>query len=119
MNYQTIIQYPRVTILREPEFTVDINLVQLQSIPELLHFIHLDIDLWSPSVLRKLNVLWGTVVIPKLPKHTFCHGEVSDNKFHKFVSRFGFVPLVNAICTDGTMRPIYCYTKDKDIFDGR
>jgi hypothetical protein len=110
-SYNTVIQYPRITILREPEFTVDINLVQLQGVPELLTFIHLDITDFKPSVLRKLLLLWETVVKPKLPKDTFCHGEVSDHKFTKFVTRFGFVEIVVSMCTDGTPRPIYCYFK--------
>jgi hypothetical protein len=113
-TYNTVIQYPRVTILSDKQFTVDINLVQLQNVPELLTFIHLDIDEWSPSVLRKLLLLWDTRVKPKLPKYTFCHGVLSDYKFHKFVTRFGFTPLVDAVCTDGSIRTIYCYYKVPD-----
>jgi hypothetical protein len=113
--YNIAIQYPRFTILEHQEFQVDLNYVQVNGLSQLMVFIHLDITIWSPSVLRKLQSLWVTEVIPKLPKYTFCHGEVSDHKFHKFVTKFGFSELITAVCTDGTNRPIYCYINfDKD-----
>lgn len=104
-SYLQTIQYPRVEILSEPEFDVHTNLVQ-PTPGTLMTFVHVDVFVTSPSVIKRLLKLWPDVR-SKLPPIIFCTGHVDDDKFDRFVTLFGWLPLSDTPCSDGNTRRIY------------
>jgi hypothetical protein len=108
-NYRQVIQYPRVMLLSVPEFDCSFSYNQIAP-GILMTFVHLDVYYWSPSVYRQLKDHWP-IIRKRLPDIIFTQGNVSDQaKFDKFVQRFGWKPLVDCICTDGSNRPIFYQT---------
>ena len=122
-HYKQVIQYPRVVSYSTPDYDFSTNYTQARTDDgaiRLMTFVHLDVFYWSPSVYRDLMDVWLSVR-QTLPELVFCHsanaarllnGAIADDKFHKFVTRFGWVHLVDAVCSDGTIRPIYYHKKD-------
>lgn len=95
----------RVIILDRPEYTVSYHIEETNE-GQQMTFVHLDVFYISPSIMREMLRLW-----PVIQKHmncvTFCLGEVDDEKFDKFVSRFGWRYLRPIPCTDGRTRRLY------------
>jgi hypothetical protein len=106
------IENPRIPVISTPDFDSSINEV----IPEpgvSMTFGHIDIYYWGPSVLKSLLKLWPEVR-SSLPDIVYTMGNEPGPKFHKFVSLLGFRPILEAPCTDGKMRTIYCHIKARE-----
>lgn len=103
--YGQTIKYPRVTILSEPAFEVQMNFLQPKP-GVLMTFVHVEVFEPSPSVIKRLLALWPEVR-SKLPPLVFCSGHVDDDKFHRFVTLFGWLPISSTPCSDGNTRRIY------------
>ncbi len=111
--YLQIIQYPRVTILSEPAFDVQINFQQ-PSPGTLMTFVHMEVFEPTASVIKRLLKMWPDVR-SKLPPFIFCTGHVDDDKFHRFVTLFGWLPISATPCSDGKTRRIYVnYRRNTD-----
>ena len=69
--------------------------------------IHARLARWSPRILRECQKQWA-LFRPTVPHNIFAYPMVPDARWEKFISYFGFVPLINAApCNDGEMRPIW------------
>jgi len=101
---------PTYTIHSEPDFDVSIT-IQEPETGAFMPFVHLDVYYWAPSTLRKLIALHKTLR-PTLSNILYCHGTVDDEKFDRFVTRFGWQVLSSAPCTDGKTRRIYVHYKN-------
>lgn len=72
-------------------------------------FVHLYVwQGWSLSLLKRLRHEWAV-----LRKHVtgplFCCADTEDGKWVKFVTLFGWQPLLEAICINGERRNIYLH----------
>lgn len=105
--YAQVVTYPRVTLHSEPAFDLAVNYQQPQP-GTLMTFVHLEVYQTAPSVMRSMQAMWSTVR-PTLGPIVFCHGEIDDHKFHKFVTRFGWQHLSHTNCSDGKTRRIYVH----------
>jgi hypothetical protein len=117
LTYNQLVTYPKVLVASCPAFDVQLQLKQ----PEpgtLMTFVHLDVYQTSPSVMRDL-IRVHNKLRPTLPPMIFCQGHVDDHKFHRFVTRFGWEPLSNIPCTDGTTRRLYVHHNYPRVTDGR
>lgn len=69
--------------------------------------IHANLARWSPRILRECQKQWA-LFRPTVPQNIFAYPLVPDARWEKFISYFGFVPLIAAApCNDGEMRPIW------------
>jgi hypothetical protein len=69
--------------------------------------LHARLARWSPRVFRDCLRHWRQFR-PTVAANIFASPQVHDAKWEKFVSAFGFVPLIDAApCNDGEMRPIW------------
>jgi hypothetical protein len=107
---------PRVTLHTDPDFEVWVNTKQ-PSPGVVMTFLHNDVFRWSIGTLRRLNAVWPGIR-EQLPPIIFCHGHVDDEKFHKFVTHFGFQHIHHTPCSDGQTRRIYAHYL-KRVSDGR
>jgi hypothetical protein len=69
-------------------------------------FIHMDVFYLSPSVMRKAKAQWK-LFREHVPQVLWCHGEVDDAKFSRFVGHFGFKHFTDLPCTDGVTRRLF------------
>lgn len=71
--------------------------------------VHARFERWTPSILKDCLKHWQlfrTVVTQDL----FASPQVHDAKWEKFITAFGFVPLLDAApCHDGETRPIWIH----------
>ena len=77
--------------------------------------VHARLARWSPRIFKECLHHWQlfrTVVTNDL----FASPQVHDARWEKFITAFGFVPLIDAApCNDGEMRPIWIhYGKQRD-----
>jgi hypothetical protein len=69
--------------------------------------IHARMARWSPQIFKDTLKHW-TQLRAVVPQDIFASPQVHDAKWEKFVSAFGFVPLIDAApCNDGQTRPIW------------
>jgi hypothetical protein len=69
--------------------------------------LHARLARWSPRIFRECLRQWRQFRAT-VPGNIFASPQVHDAKWEKFVSAFGFVPLIDAApCHDGEMRPIW------------
>lgn len=105
MTYQQLLKYPRVAILSAPEY--DISIQYQQPAPGvLMTFVHVDIYRSTAGTIKSLLAQWPAVR-QKLPPLIFCHGHTDDDKFHRFVTLFGWELISYTPCSDGNTRRIY------------
>lgn len=102
-----MITHPRVTLLSEPAFDVWLNHQEIEPGVYMM-FIHLDVYCFTPDVLKRLQHEWRKMR-PTLPPMVFCHGHIDDDKFHRFVTRFGWEHIHYTPCSDGVTRRIYVH----------
>ena len=96
---------PFKTVWDEPEYTAYYN-EYIFDTGEVMTLFHLDVFYFSASILRQMLRQWE-VFREHNPVVLFCHGEVDDEKFAKFVSKFGFKPLKVVPCSDGVNRRLF------------
>lgn len=69
--------------------------------------IHARMARWSPQIFRECLKAWRlfrTVVTQPI----FAYPYVHDERWEKFISAFGFQPLLDAVpCTNGETRPLW------------
>jgi predicted solute-binding protein len=95
----------RVVVIDEPEYIASYHEEDLGE-GRIMTFVHLDVYYMSASILRQLKKqwdLWRHYVSTVL----FCMGEEDDEKFERFVSKFGFKYLRDVPCTDNKTRRLY------------
>lgn len=110
VSYNQVITGPKVMLYEEVEFTFSTSLVQFEP-GRVMTFVHIDIFYWSPEVYRRLQHLWPSIR-RLLPPIVFASGDVCDAKWAKFITRFGFEPIIeDCSCSDGNIRPIYAHFK--------
>lgn len=102
-----MITHPRQTLLSEPGFDVELTVYEMEPGVR-MHFVHLDVYEWSASALRHLLKLWPQLRAT-LPSIVYCHAQEDDDKFHRFVSRFGWQQVHHTPCSDGLIRRIYAH----------
>ena len=62
---------------------------------------------WTPRIFREGLTFWRQFR-PTVPSNIFAYPLTHDARWEKFVSLFGFTPLISAApCNDGTTRPIW------------
>lgn len=70
--------------------------------------LHLRFTKWTPSVFKRFNAHWRTlrqcVTAP-----LFALGEVDDDKWERFVTRFGFTYLETVKCANGESRRLFIH----------
>ena len=72
-------------------------------------FIHARMARWSPHILKETLKHWHALR-EVIPQDIFASPQVHDAKWEKFISYFGFVPLIEAApCNDGETRPIWIH----------
>ena len=71
---------------------------------------HIRVHHWSAPVFKKILREWRLFrTVCKAP--LFACPEVSDDKWHKFVTALGFKPLLADVpCENGERRPVYLST---------
>lgn len=102
-----MIKHPRQTLLSDTGFDVDLTAYEIEP-GVLMHFVHLDVYEWSASALKRLLRIWPQLRAT-LPPIVFCHGHTDDEKFHRFVSLFGWQQIHYTPCSDGVTRRIYVH----------
>jgi hypothetical protein len=70
-------------------------------------FVHMDIFYWAPSVLKHMIKTWpifreGLKDIP-----LFCMADDDNEKWERYISRFGFQYLSDIPCSDGKIRRLF------------
>ena len=80
-----------------------------------MYLFHFYVTVWSPSVYKKFARRFSEWR-PTFPHVLFCAGDVDDEKYEKFLSRFGFKYLTHVGCTDGNTRRLF--VNFGDIADG-
>ena len=69
--------------------------------------LHARLARWSPRIFRECLKNWHKFRTT-VPDNIFASPQVHDAKWEKFVTAFGFQPLIDAApCNDGEMRPIW------------
>jgi len=72
----------------------------------LMPFFHLDVFYFSPEILKRMLKEWEEHR-HTVPTPLFCMGEEDDEKFSRFISKFGFQYLTDCPCTDGKTRRLF------------
>jgi hypothetical protein len=105
-HYTQTIEYPRIVFYEEETFSFEISILQA-SPGQLCYFAHVYIWSFSPSTLRRIKEQWQAKR-PLMPRILMAQGDVTDDKWVRWVRMFGFHPLIeNVPCTDGELRNIY------------
>ena len=107
MAYNQIINYPRTTIIASPDYDLGLDLKQ-PAPGILMPFVHLDVHYWSPALLKHFKRHWPQTR-QKLPPIVYAQGVVTDAKWRRFVTMFGFRKLIDCPCTDGLNREIFIH----------
>jgi hypothetical protein len=69
--------------------------------------LHARLARWSPRIFRECLKNWHKFRTT-VPDNIFASPQVHDARWEKFVTAFGFQPLIDAApCNDGEMRPIW------------
>lgn len=72
-----------------------------------MYFLHARLARWTPRIFRECQKNWHKFRTT-VPHNIFASPQVHGAKWERFVSSFGFVPLIEAApCNDGIMRPIW------------
>ena len=105
-HYTQSIEYPRIVFYEEDDFSYEISLLQVEP-GKLLYFAHVYIWDFKPSTLRRIKEQWQARR-SQMPRILFAQGDVTDDKWVRWVRMFGFRPLIdNVPCNDGETRHIY------------
>jgi hypothetical protein len=71
--------------------------------------VHARMARWSPQILKECLKIWNALR-SVVTQDIFASPQVHDAKWEKFVTAFGFVPLIEAApCNDGQTRPIWIH----------
>lgn len=93
-----------------PEFKFELSEHRSDEDAQML-FVHLVVHKWSKSTLHEMLRVFSTfrqcVSAP-----LFAIGIIDDDKWERFVTRFGFKPFQNVICENGELRRLYMNLKD-------
>jgi hypothetical protein len=103
-------QSQREVLADDTDYIFSYHTAELEGLG-VLTFIHLEVWYFSPSVLRRMKETWR-LFREYVRGPLFTIGDVDDAKHRKFVSRFGFEPLMCVGCTDGQSRTLHIH---KDI----
>lgn len=75
-------------------------------------FVHLMVRTWTPRALKQMlhdfEVFREAVPLPCV----YAVGDLGDDKWAHFVRLFGFQPLSEVDCTDGSRRQLFIHLKD-------
>lgn len=93
-------------VLDRPEYVFTLD--EFKKGDKQMLFVHLKVYKHTKEVLTQLLAEWRLfrkcVTCP-----VYCHGINDDEKFHRFVSLFGWKQLCKAKCPDGKERRIYIH----------
>lgn len=95
----------RITVLDEPEYTASYHMVDLGE-DRVMTFVHLDVYYLSKTILKRLDREWA-LFRQYVPVVLYCMSEVDDEKWARFISRFGFSYLCDVGCSDGRTRRLF------------
>lgn len=110
VKYEQFINYPRIVMWSEPDFDFEVSLLQIAP-GKMMTFVHIYVYYWAPSTFKKLKHLWSSNRI-NLPPIVYAQGDLTDDKWVRFVKSLGFQPLLADVpCTDGKFRHIYVHFK--------
>lgn len=99
------IESDRFVVLDEPEYTFSYSVRDLGE-DRYMTMIHIDVYYLSPSVMRDMIAKWR-IFRTIHPNIVFAQGDKDDEKFERFVKKFGFSYLGDCPCTDGQNRRLF------------
>jgi hypothetical protein len=99
---------PRTVLWSEPDFDVSVHNVWTPA--GWVMFVHMDVFYFNATTLRRAHEAHN-VLRPHLPPVIMCIGEEDDEKFEKFIARFGWRHFGGSPCSDGKYRRLFAHLK--------
>lgn len=109
MSWQKVATYTAVDC---PEYLFDLTEHRNTATGDQMLFVHLVVRKWSKTTLKNmLHVFKQFRECVTCP--LYANAMVDDEKWARFISKFGFVPLQNVVCEDGETRRLYINLKEE------
>lgn len=93
------------TLIKRPEYHLELEHTPLGD-GRCAYSLHFEVYKWTPSVLKLMYADW-TAIRPKIDAPIFAASEFEDEKWIKFIHRFGFRYFKQVIGTDGQEKGLY------------
>lgn len=93
------------TLIQRPEYHLELEHTPLSD-GHVAFTVHFETYTWSPRVLRLMLADWASIR-PQIDAPIFAANVDEDEKWVKFISRFGFQYFKQVIGTDGSERGLY------------
>lgn len=95
----------RTVLHSEPDFDFSFDEFHFDD-DRVMPMIHLDVFYFDKNTMKRLREVYD-YWRPKFPPIIFAQPEEDTPLFEKFVSRFGFKFISDAVCSDGATRRIF------------
>ena len=93
------------TLIKRPEYHLELEHTPLSN-GHVAFSLHFEVFQWSPSVYRQMKRDWDSIR-PLIDAPIFAANVDEDDKWVKFITRFGFRYFKQVVGTDGSQRGLY------------